>query len=239
MDDGEPLTAAAIEPSLRDMQADLVALALEYAPPLRADHLKASVRKHGSAKLAAVSLKMVEQATQLAVARPEAGHAVGMWFRPLVAVRLKSRHIATLVELVNFCNARGGTWWRAVPRIGAGRARSIVSWLRRHEATIGLRVEADVDARDPFAAPDNQTVEVGGPATVLAPLERMTFAHPLSGSAGDNRAALFPYIHASNDLEAVRAEAGPILSAPRRESSHLPADALAPPHPALNVGAHN
>ncbi|MDN7775826.1 MULTISPECIES: hypothetical protein [Burkholderia cepacia complex] len=90
----------------------------------------------------------------------------------------------------------------------------------------------------PFAAPDNQTVEVGGQATVLAPLERMTFAHPLSGSAGENRAALFPYIHASNDLEAVRAEAGPILSAPRRESSHLPADALVP-NPALNVGAHN
>ncbi|WP_321944875.1 phage integrase family protein [Burkholderia cenocepacia] len=204
-EDGEPLTAAAVERRLRDMQADLVALALEYGSPVLADHLKASARKHGSAKLAAVSLKMVEQAAQLAVARPEAGHAVGMWFRPLVAVRLKSRDIATLAELVNFCNARGGTWWRAVPRIGAGRARSIVSWLRRHEATIGLRVEADVDARDPLAAPDSQIVEVGGRATVLAPLERMTVAHPLSGSAGENRAALFPYIHASNDLDAVRA----------------------------------
>ncbi|WP_175719053.1 phage integrase family protein [Burkholderia anthina] len=237
MDDGEPLTAAAVERSLRDMQADLVALTLEDGSPVLAEHLKASVRKHGSAKLAAVSLKMVEQAAQLAVARPEAGHAVGMWFRPLVTVRLKSRHIATLVELVNFCNARGGTWWRAVPHIGAAHARSIVSWLRRHEATIGLRVQADVDARDPLAAPDNRTVEVGGQATVLAPLERMTVAHPLSGSAGENRAALFPYIHASNDLEAVRAEAGPILSAPRREFSHRPAEALAC-HRA-NVGAGN
>ncbi|WP_133118015.1 site-specific integrase [Burkholderia ubonensis] len=182
----------------------MVALALEHGSPVLAEHLKASAKKHGSVKLAAVSLKMVEQAAQLAVAQPEAAHAVGMWFRPLVAVRLKSRHIATLAELVAFCNARGGTWWRAVPRIGAGRARNIVAWLRRHEATIGLRVEDDVDARDPLAAPDSQIVEVGGRASVLAPLERMAVAHPLSGSTGENRAALFPYIQAPNDLAAVR-----------------------------------
>ncbi|MEN8517886.1 phage integrase family protein [Burkholderia sp. RS02] len=204
-ENGDPLTAAAVERRMRDMQADLVALALEHGSPVLAEHLKTSAKKHGSAKLAAVSLKMVEQAAQLAVAQPEAAHTVGMWFRPLVAVRLKSRNIATLAQLVAFCNARGGTWWRAVPRIGAGRARSIVAWLRRHEATIGLRVEADVDARDPLVAPNSQIVEVGGRASVLAPLERMAIAHPLSGSTGENRAALFPYIQAPNDLAAVRA----------------------------------
>ncbi|HEM7898776.1 TPA: hypothetical protein U2L33_002852 [Burkholderia cenocepacia] len=122
---------------------------------------------------------MVEQAAQLVVARPEAGHAVGMWFRPLVAVRLKSRHIATLVELVNFCNARGGTWWRAVPRIGAGRARSIVSWLRRHEATIGLRVEADVDARDPLRRAGQSDCRGGRPSNRA----RTARTHDLRSSA--------------------------------------------------------
>lgn len=204
-ENGDPLTATAVECRMRDMQADLVALALEYGSPVLAEHLKASAKKHGSARLAAVSLKMVEQAAQLAVAQPEATHAVGMWFRPLVAVRLKSRHIATLADLVAFCNARGGTWWRAVPRIGAGRARRIVAWLRQRETTIGLRVDADVDTRDPLKAPDNQIIEVGGRANVLAPLERMAVAHPLSGSTGENRATLFPYIQAPNDLAAVRA----------------------------------
>ncbi|PCE30228.1 phage integrase family protein [Burkholderia ubonensis] len=185
---GVPLTAAAVERRMRDMQADLVALALEHGSPVLAEHLKASTKKHGSAKLAAVSPKMVEQAAQLAV-----------WFRPLVAVRLKSQHIATLAELVAFCNARGGTWWRAVPRIGAGRARHIVAWLRQHEATIGLRVDADVDICDPLTAPDNQIIEVGGRANVLAPLERMAVAHPLSGSTGENRATLFPYVQAPNE----------------------------------------
>jgi hypothetical protein len=60
-----------------------------------------------------------------------------MWFLPLVAQLVKAEAVASLGELVDFCNARGGSWWRAVPRIGAGRARHVVSWLRRHADTIG------------------------------------------------------------------------------------------------------
>ncbi|WP_186170287.1 site-specific integrase [Burkholderia gladioli] len=207
-EDGHTPSPAAIERRLRDMQADLVDLALEHGSSVLAEHLKASARKHGSARLSAVSLKMVEQAAQLAVAQPEAQHAVGMWFRPLVAKRLRARQIHTLGELVAFCNARGGSWWRAVPRIGAGRARHLVAWLRRHAPTIGLTVDADVDAHDPLAAPAAQLIEIGR-AGALAPLERMAVSHPLSGAAGTpaatNRAALFPYIAAPHDLAAVRA----------------------------------
>ncbi|WP_321896820.1 phage integrase family protein [Burkholderia cepacia] len=189
---------------MRDMQADLVALALEHGSPVLAEHLKVSAEKHGSAKLAAVSLKIVEQAAQLSIAVPQASHAVGMWFRPMIAGRLKSRYITTLTELVSFCNSLGSSWWRAGPRIGVGRARAIVAWLRKHEETIGHYVEADVDAHDPFAAPDSQLVQVGGVAGMLVPLERMSVVHPLSGSDGTNRAALFPYIQTPNDLAAVR-----------------------------------
>ncbi|WP_250479800.1 MULTISPECIES: phage integrase family protein [unclassified Caballeronia] len=54
-----------------------------------------------------------------------------MCFRPLVARRLKDAGIRTLAELVDFCNRRGGSCWRAVPRIGPGRAQRVVSWLRQ------------------------------------------------------------------------------------------------------------
>ncbi|WP_321810236.1 MULTISPECIES: phage integrase family protein [unclassified Burkholderia] len=162
---------------MRDMQADLVALALEHGSPVLAEHLKASAKKHGSAKLDDASLKIVEQAVQLSIAVPEAPHTVGMWFRPMIAGRLKSRHITTLTELVSCCNSRDGSWWRARPRIGVGRARAIVAWLRKHEETIGHYVEADVDAHDPFAAPDSQLVQVGGVAPACS---RRSSACPLS-----------------------------------------------------------
>jgi len=105
------------------MQAELVELALEHGSSVLADHLKSSAKAHGSAKLTAVTLKMVEQAALLVVAKPEPTHGVGMWFRPLVARRLKDAGIGTLAELVDFCNHRGGSWWRAVPRIGPGCMR--------------------------------------------------------------------------------------------------------------------
>jgi integrase len=204
-EDGHEPTAAWVDAYLRRMQAVLVELALEHGSPVLAGHLKASAKAHGSARLTAVSLKMVEQAAALAVAQPQAGHGVGMWFRPLVARRLKAEGIATLGDLIDFCNGRGGSWWRAVPRIGAGRARHVVGWLRRHEDAIGRRVDADVELADPLAAPVADLVEIDGRSRVLVPLERMAVGHALSGSEGTNRAAAFPYITAQHDLDAVRA----------------------------------
>jgi integrase len=184
------------------MQADLVDLAIEHGSPVLADHLKASARAHGSARLTSVSLKMVEQAVALAVAQPAATHPVGMWFRPLVTLRLKGEGIRTLGDLIGFCNRRGGSWWRPVPRIGAGRARQIVAWLRQHEASIGERVVDDVELDDPLAA--DEVVIIDGPRSALAPLERMAFGTALSGATAANRSAAFPFIQARNDLDAVR-----------------------------------
>ncbi|WP_408735251.1 phage integrase family protein [Paraburkholderia caledonica] len=56
---------------------------------------------------------------------PHAGHGVGMWFRPLVAKRLKEQGIASVGDLVDSCNARGGSWWMTMPRIGVGAARHV------------------------------------------------------------------------------------------------------------------
>lgn len=203
-DDPHAATPGTMERYLRDMLATLVGLAIEHGSPVLADHLKASIRKHGSARLTTASLKMVEDAARLAVSQPAASHGIGMWFRPMVARYLKQRAVATVADLVAYCNARGGSWWRSVPRVGPGRARAIVAWLRRHEPAIGLRVEADVDLVDPLAAADTEIVAVGGASGVLAPLERMALREVLNGSAGLNRAVAFPYIQARDDLGAVR-----------------------------------
>ncbi|WP_147309894.1 hypothetical protein [Paraburkholderia sp. BL6669N2] len=66
-------------------------LAIKHGSPVLADHLKASARAHGSARLMSVSLKMVEQAAALAAERPDAAHPVGMWFRPLASNEGKLR----------------------------------------------------------------------------------------------------------------------------------------------------
>jgi len=59
--------------------------------------------------------------------------------------------------LVAFCNRRGGSWWRSIPRIGAERAAVVVARLRRHETHIQMRVDADVDMRDPLVADEGCT----------------------------------------------------------------------------------
>ncbi len=100
-----------------------------HGSPVLADHLKASIRQHGSAKLTAVTLRMVEDASKLAVAVPLATHPVGLWFRPLIARRLTGEGITTMGELVACCNRLGGSWWRSVPRIGLLRPRPFRSRL--------------------------------------------------------------------------------------------------------------
>src|SRR5580698_4256139 len=88
-EDPHAATPSGMERYLREMLDALVALAIEHGSPVLASHLKGSLRKHGSAKLTAVTLKMVEDAAKLAVATPAAEHGIGMWFRPMVGRYLK------------------------------------------------------------------------------------------------------------------------------------------------------
>jgi integrase len=114
-----------------------------------------------------------------------------------------------------------------VPRIGALRARTLVAWLRRHEKTLGVRVDADVDAdvdagSDPGArvpsdgkgGTDDLVVIGGSPlAPRLAPFERLAVPAALSGGEGThgtgkrgtNRATAFAFIRAPHDLAAIHA----------------------------------
>jgi hypothetical protein len=79
-----------------------------------AEHLRASIKQHGQPKLTAVTFRMVTEAAQLAAAAPHPDHAIGAWLRPRVARRLKGEGIATLGDLVAFCNRRGASWWRSI-----------------------------------------------------------------------------------------------------------------------------
>ncbi|SAL82407.1 integrase [Caballeronia arvi] len=212
-------TADAMDRFLGTMRDDLVHLALLHGSSVLAEHLKASIKQHGSAKLTAMTLRMVEQASTLAAAAPLAMHPVHLWFRPLIAQRLSGEGIDTLGALIDYCNARGGSWWRSVPRIGALRARAIVTWLRRHEATLGAKVAADVDteslvpALQPAGANPGavRAIVIGGdPAEPrLAPFEHLAVPAALSGGngiqRGFNRATSFAFIRAEHDLAAVHA----------------------------------
>lgn len=199
-------TPAAMERYLRQMLDDLVQLALEHGTAPLAEHLNAAKRRHGTfAKIGPVALQMVFEAAKLAAAPPLPNQSVGMWFKPMVSRHLKSANVATLAELVEFCNRRGGSWWRAIPRIGPGRAARIVSWLRQHEDSIGITVLADVDLRDPLAADDAELITVDMLERRLAPLERIRLGAGLAGGDGLNRSQTFPLVRARDDLEAVRA----------------------------------
>ncbi|MGZ2749962.1 phage integrase family protein [Burkholderia stagnalis] len=196
----EPLE---VERLLRTMRDDLVTRALQEGSSVLVAHLQAAIVKHGEPRLTPVSLQLIEQvAGAWAAAAPAAEHPVGRWFRPLVAARMAGEGIRTLGELVAFVNRRGGQWWRSVPRIGAGRARVLVAWLRRHAASIGMAVERDVDVGDALA-PSSTSVIAG--AGQLAPLERLALPDALSGARGANRAPTFAYLGAAHDLDAVRA----------------------------------
>ncbi len=224
-EDSFAATPSAMDRHLRTMLDGLVKVAIEHGSAALAEHLRSSIKKHGQPKLTTVTFRMVTEAAALAAASPAANHAIGRWFRPRIASRLKGEGITTIGELIAFCNRRGGSWWRSVPRIGAGRAAVVVAWLRRHESPFQLRVDADVDTRDPLVADEVVQVWPAEPVLIdgdgaeqsekpqkrladrltLAPLERMAVPHTLSGVDGENRSVAFCYIQARHDLEAVRA----------------------------------
>lgn len=202
--DAHAATPAALEKHLRHMLDTLVALAVDHAPAAGAADLKAALARRGGAD--ATHLRLIFEMAALATAAPAPSHGIGMWLRPLVARHLKTAGVHTLGDLIDFCNRRGGSWWRAVPRIGAGRARIIVQWLRGHAASLGRGIEADVAQADPLVAAPDELVDVLAPERPLAPLERMRIDDDgLRGRHGVNRATLFPYIAARHDLDAVRA----------------------------------
>ncbi|MFY4713438.1 site-specific integrase [Burkholderia glumae] len=203
---------------LRTMRDDLVALALREGSSVLKQYLQESIRKYGEPRLTSVSLHMIEQAAGAwAAAKPAGEHEIGRWFRPLVAERLAGEGIRTLAELVAYCNRRGGSWWRSVPRIGLTRARVLVAWLRRHAETIGTTVDRDVEAANPLAP----SAEVLAPSRgQLVPLERIAIPPKMSGERGVNRHTEFSFVRANHDLDAIAAYLNRYTDAPNTLRSY-------------------
>ncbi|KWN05586.1 hypothetical protein WT83_28900 [Burkholderia territorii] len=172
---------ATLERHLKMMRDDLVHLALLNSTSALAEHLKTSICQHGHARLTAISLKMVEAAGPLAAAAPAADHAVSLCFRPPIAWQLAGEGGATLGDLIAFCNARGGCWWR----------RLLVAWLRIHAASLSTTIVADVLMTELLAS-----VSAASVALVLP---------DLSGARSTNRAAGRCYLHVAHNLDAPRA----------------------------------
>jgi site-specific recombinase XerD len=205
--DAETTDALEVERRLRTMRDDLVALALREGSSVLTGHLQASIAKHGEVRLTPVTLQLIEEAAgQWATAKPALDHPLARWFRPLIAERLAGEGICTIGELVAFIERRGGSWWRSVPRIGVGRARVLVAWLRRHTDSLGRTITAEVEFADSLIDPvASATILVTTAAARLAPLERLAVPAELSGARGANRALGFAYVRATHDLDAVRA----------------------------------
>ncbi|WP_051980405.1 phage integrase family protein [Burkholderia sp. 9120] len=130
-EDSFTATPSAMDRHLRTLLDGLVKVAIEQGSPALAEHLRASIKKHGEPKLTTVTFRMVTEAAALAAASPAASHSIGRWFRPRIASRLKGEGIATIGDLVAFCNRRGGSWWRSIPRVGANStSRATVASLR-------------------------------------------------------------------------------------------------------------
>ncbi|WP_206335361.1 phage integrase family protein, partial [Pseudomonas viridiflava] len=89
-------------------------------------------------------LSILVQAADIPEPVPAPADEVGRWFRPRLTAALRGEEVRTLGELLATIRVRGPAWWRAVPRVGRGRAEVLERWLRRHAATLG---SIDTDAR--------------------------------------------------------------------------------------------
>lgn len=76
---------------------------------------------------------------QLGQGHPQPQHHVSLWFRPSLARRLAAANLRHIAELTALANARGSSWWRAVPRIGPKSAEIITAWLIRQRPVMGDR----------------------------------------------------------------------------------------------------
>ncbi len=196
---------AALERHLKTMRDDLVHFALLTGSSALAEHLKTSIRQHGSARLTAVSLKMVEAGGQTRRGRADAD-ARG---RPVVSAPDRAT-----------TGGRGDRHARRADRVlqpprpslvasrATHRRRARACWSRgvaRTADTLGATIAADVDASEPFDRATPAEAIALAPADGGRTLERLAVPHALSGATGANRAPGLCYLHANHDLDALRA----------------------------------
>jgi site-specific recombinase XerD len=191
--DDAPQVARDLEKFLVHMRSDLIDRAI-LANPLFADSL-AKARLGGAISVGV--LNVLIKAADATPLPPGPEDLIAQWFRRKVAEQLVSQGIKKLDELKRMIESRGPNWWRSIPRIGQLRAQAIVGWMNKYPS-LAIARETQIQAFPTTL----QVVLTEAPL----PLERISaLPSMLDGSKGDNRAELFCYLQAKNDLEAIRA----------------------------------
>ena len=117
--------------------------------------------------------------------------------------------IHTIGDLVTRIEQRGAGWWRALPRIGPGRAHAIVAWLRRWPEQLG---DIDLERLRETPQPDLVMRPVLDPRspTAIAPLGTFQLPHYLTGVDGINRAPAILFHRRSQRPRSDRYLSGPL-----------------------------
>lgn len=192
--DDSPQVEQGLERFLTGMRDHLIERAIGHNPAFA--EILQGARRGGA--ITTKALDILVKAADLPAPVPAPLDPIGKWFRPRLTRALCGEGATTLGELLSLINARGPSWWRAVPRIGAGRALALQRWFARHAGTLG-RIEAD--ARAVAAAGALPTIAAGD--GVVPPLGTFSLPAALDGSAGVNRAERFCFIGARDDLQAI------------------------------------
>ncbi|MGE5469763.1 MAG: phage integrase family protein [Bacteroidota bacterium] len=183
---------------LEDMRDRLIARATDSNPHV-ADLLRQARRAQVWSRGA---IDFLVQAADQDMTRPARHDPLSMWFKPRIAQVLQADGQRCMADLVGVIAARGQAWYRPIPRLGEGKAKAIVRWLRRHQAALGAVSDATLYPAPP--AVDRGIVLLDpNQAELLVPLERMALAKAYDGSQGVNRHPSFCLISARNDLQAV------------------------------------
>lgn len=191
--------AAALRRRLDDLRDELVQRATDTNPYLAA----ALHDARRSTRWSKAAIDHLVHAADKQATAPRRGDPVSMWFQARVARPLKHEGAHTVADLVDLINRRGNVWWRPIPRIGEGKAATIIAWLQKHAATVGhLEPSALLPAADSACT---DIVVLSPDAPVLVPFERIGLPEALSGAHGINRSSLFCLIYARNDREAIEA----------------------------------
>jgi len=196
--DDSPELEQGLERFLKRMRNHLVDRALKSHPA----HADILVNARDKRHITSSQLDFLIKAADVPRPVPALAHRISQWFRPAITTLLGAEGIHTIGDLVTRIEQRGAGWWRALPRIGPGRARAIVAWLRRWPAQLG---EIELERLRETPQPDMAMRPVLDPRSpaAIAPLGTFQLPPYLTGVDGINRAPAFCFIAARNDLEAI------------------------------------
>ena len=191
-----PQVLYGLDQFLKEMRNELVERSVITHP-----HFYRAMSKAGfGGKFLEDALKQIRLLSDTKAGKPRLDDLLAKWIRPKTAGLLLTQNVKTLGDLVDTINARGYSWWKPIPKLGEGKAKAVLDWLKNQ----GFPISNEVQTPSAMAKVSFFN-EISPQNRVLAPLEAITLPSAYDGSVGENRAPAKPYIDAGNDLEAVQA----------------------------------